>query len=95
MQVYDTTWNQIGRATKMACGAKLPHGSGDSLYFFVNLVANGCHKVEVKLNRRTDSYDIRLYRIRGAKVTVEREVQDIYAENLSSAIYSLCKENDR
>ena len=88
-QVAETIWGQISRNTKMACGARQPMSDKDRLVFCVTIQPNAKHKIEVTLDP-ADTYTVKLYKIRGTKVTIEKENESVYCENLSDVIYSMC-----
>jgi hypothetical protein len=91
LQVANTIWAQISLSTKMACGARKPIGDENSLMFQVTITRNVTHKIKVRLDPN-DTYTLTCYRLgrHGLNVTTEREVNDVYAEDLSRIIYDWC-----
>lgn len=83
-----TTWQQISNMTKMACGAREPVASGNTLRF---KVGGRLRWVEVELTP-ADTYTCRLVTLRGGKYgerVVVEELSDVYADMLSEIVYRL------
>lgn len=91
LQVANTILAQLGGSKFRAMtGAKTPSGSDDSLSMRLpsGFASNRCNGFRVTLNSR-DLYDLRFYRIRGAKFTELEGATDIGVENLRSVFESM------
>lgn len=91
MTVATVIWNQISLSTKMACGARNPIGDNNRLIFQVSIKPGASYKVAVTLDA-SDTYTVQLYKCRGIKSEVIKEIDDIYNDNLSKVIYDMCNE---
>ena len=87
--IATTTWQQISTMTKMACGAREPVASGNTLRF---KVGGRLRWVEVELTP-ADTYTVRLVTLRGGKYgerVVVEELEGVYCDNLSGIVYRVC-----
>jgi hypothetical protein len=86
--VPDVIWSQVSLATKMACGARSPLGSGNTLTFVV--LSGKQYRIEVTLDP-SDTYTVRYIKLssRGTGFHVLEEATDVYCDNLSEVIYHM------
>ena len=87
MNAGQIIWTQLTLGTKMACGARLPLAGDDGIHFVVG--RGNSTKIQIKLNRGTDTYEVRRWHIRGANATVKEEQTDVYADRLNDVVYHM------
>lgn len=87
MNVGQVIWSQLTIGTKMACGARQPLAGDDGLHFVVGRGTST--KIQIKINRGTDTYEVRRWFIRGANATVKEEQTDVYADSLNDVVYRM------
>jgi hypothetical protein len=92
MSIAQTILSQIKtidpRAT-WAWGAKELVNMGDGLKFKTSGMVKWKGQVYIKYNEGSDLYDIEFFRIRGANVKYDKQVSDVFAEDLVNIIDSV------
>jgi hypothetical protein len=86
-RVADTILQQLGgQRFVIMTGAKHLAGGESHLQFGLpaNFAKDGINKVVVELNRATDTYNVRGYKIRGVKVLEVTSVMCVYADQLQA-----------
>ena len=78
--------NAIDRMAFFAWGVKEKFDTGTSLKFKSTGMTAWKGWVEVKYNEGTDLYDIDFYRVRAGTIKMDKQVTDVYAEDLVSNI---------
>jgi hypothetical protein len=82
-------WEQITLQTKMAVAARnaMHADDGNTLFFQITIKRGQTHKIQVTYDKRTDSYSVKLWHIRGVKQTVKKECEGVYVGQLNQIVY--------
>lgn len=86
MQVANTIRGQIGNKALFLIGAKNFVATNDGLRFKVGRNKLNVNVVEVKYKPGKDLYDIIFWSIRGTSAKAKKQVDDVYAEDLTKMI---------
>lgn len=87
-QIINQQINAIDRMAFFAWGVRQKIDTGTGLQFKSTGLATWKGNVHVKYNEGTDLYDIDFFRIRGGVVKMDKQITDVYAEDLVANIDS-------